>query len=61
MLCFVFFVIGLVVGALLIITAEDKCDNEALDIVYEAGCEKGRADEQKKVMRKLEEYRSKTS
>ena len=57
MLCVTVFVIGFSLGALSIITAQK--DEEPLEKAYEAGYEKGRADEQKKVMQKLEEYRSK--
>jgi hypothetical protein len=55
MLCVTVFIIGMVVGALLIMKA-DNSENDALEIAYDAGYEKGRADEQKKVMQKLEEY-----
>ena len=57
MLCVTFFIIGFSLGALAIITAQK--DEEPLEEAYEAGYEKGKADEQKKVMQKLEEYRSK--
>lgn len=52
------FIVGLSVGAMLIISAEDA-EEDATEIIYNAGYEKGKADEQKKVMQKLEEYRSK--
>ena len=48
------FIIGFSLGALAIITAQK--DEEPLEKAYEAGYEKGKADEQKKVMQKLEEY-----
>ena len=57
MLCVTFFIIGFSLGALAIITAQK--DEEPLEKAYDAGYEKGKADEQKKVMQKLEEYRSK--
>ena len=54
MLCVTFFIIGFSLGALSIITAQN--DEEPLEKAYDAGYEKGKADEQKKVMQKLEEY-----
>lgn len=47
-------IIGFSLGALAIITAQK--DDEPLEEAFDAGYEKGRADEQKKVMQKLEEW-----
>jgi hypothetical protein len=54
MLCVTLFIIGFSFGALAIITAQN--DEEPLETAFEAGYEKGKADEQKRVMQKLEEY-----
>ena len=57
MTAFSFLVIGISGGILLVITAKE--DAEPLEEAFNAGHEKGKADEQNKVMQKLEEYRSK--
>lgn len=56
MLCVTVFIIGFSLGALSIITAQK--DEEPLEKAYDAGYEKGKADEQKRVMQKLEEYKN---
>lgn len=50
------FIIGLSVGAMLIISAEDAGE-DATEIIYHAGYEKGKADEQKRIVEKLDEYK----
>jgi hypothetical protein len=54
MLCVTFFIIGFSLGALAIITAQN--DEEPLEKAFDAGYEKGKADEQKRVKMKLEEW-----
>ena len=55
---FTFLVIGISIGAISVASAKDSGE-DATEIIYNAGYEKWKADEQKKVMQKLEEYRSK--
>ena len=54
MTAFSFLVIGISGGILLVITAKD--DEEPLEEAFNAGYEKGKVDEQKRVMQKLEEW-----
>lgn len=58
-ICIIVFTFGLSIGAISIASAENY-DADVTEIIYnagyEAGYEKGKADEQKRVMQKLEEY-----
>ena len=54
MTAFSFLLIGISGGILLVITAKE--DAEPLEEAFNAGYEKGRADEQKRAMDKLEEW-----
>ena len=54
-ICIIVFIFGLSIGAISIASAENY-DDDVTEIIYNAGYEKGKADEQKKVMQKLEEY-----
>lgn len=54
---FTFLIIGTSLGAILVASAEN-CEEDATEIIYNAGYEKGKADEQKRVMDKLEEWKN---
>ena len=54
MTAFSFLAIGISGGILLVLSAKE--DEEPLEEAFNAGYDKGKADEQKKVMQKLEEW-----
>ena len=53
---FTFLIIGTSLGAILVASAEN-CEEDATEIIYNAGYERGKADEQKRIMDKLDEYK----
>jgi hypothetical protein len=55
-LCVTSAVIGAIIGMFLIGMTASKIIGKCCENAFKAGCEKGKADEQKKVMQKLEEY-----
>jgi len=53
MLCVTVFIIGMIVGILLIVTADDDYE-EVMDYMYKCGYEHGKEEENKRVMACIE-------